>query len=73
MSSEEYPFDKYAAIELYNRVKATSSCLLDILEIVLKTSDPETKQQALKRFNDFALDLEHLKKNCKECRNNVKD
>lgn len=68
--NSDYPFGKYTAIELYNRVKATSSCLLDIMEIVLKSSDPETKQQALKRFNDFALDLEYLKKNCKECRKN---
>lgn len=69
MSSEEYPFDEYAAIELYHRVRATSGCLLDIMEIVLKSSDSETKQQALKRFNDFAFHLDHLKKNCKECRN----
>lgn len=61
MSSEKYPFDGHAAIELYHRVKATSSCLLDIIDIVLKSSDSETKQQVLKRFNDFAFDLDHLK------------
>lgn len=61
MSSEEYPFDGSAAVELYNRVKATSSCLLDIMEIVLKSSDFETKKQALKRFNDFAFDVEYVK------------